>query len=217
MKTLLYKEFKLSANPLTYLFLVFTIMAGVPNYPILVGTFFVCMGLFYTFQTGRETNDVNYTALLPVKKRNVVLARYLFVMAIQIAAVLLSAIFVLLWIRVLSKTDVYAQNQLMSANLAFLGYVFIVFALFNGVFVNGFYKTAYKISVPLILFCVSALLAVGLFETLPHLPYLSVLNANNGNALLWQLIPLGAGVLIYALVTYLSYQASAKNFENLDL
>ena len=74
MKKLLNKELRLSAHPLSYLFLVFSLMALIPGYPILLGAFFICFGLFQTFQNGRETNDVLYSVLLPIGKKDVVKA-----------------------------------------------------------------------------------------------------------------------------------------------
>ena len=39
MKKLLYKEMRLSANPLSYWFITFSAMTMIPRYPILVGSF----------------------------------------------------------------------------------------------------------------------------------------------------------------------------------
>ena len=52
MIQLLKKEMKLAASPLSYIFIVFGLMAFVPGYPILVSSFFVCLvllilGLFH--------------------------------------------------------------------------------------------------------------------------------------------------------------------------
>ena len=58
MKKLLYKEMKLSANPLSYWFIAFSVMTMIPRYPILVGSFFICLGIFYTYQQIREYDDM---------------------------------------------------------------------------------------------------------------------------------------------------------------
>ena len=78
MLKLLAKELKLTASILSYVFIVFALMAFLPGYPILVGTFFCCLGIFQTFQAAREANDITYTAILPVAKRDLVTARYSF-------------------------------------------------------------------------------------------------------------------------------------------
>ena len=64
MNKLLKKELRLTAAPITYFFLTFALMTLIPGYPILVGRFFITLGIFYTFQMARESNDILYTALL---------------------------------------------------------------------------------------------------------------------------------------------------------
>lgn len=68
MKSLLYKELKLSSLAVTYFFIAFGLMTFLPGYPILLGSFFVCMGIFYSFQFSRESNDPLFTVLLPWRK-----------------------------------------------------------------------------------------------------------------------------------------------------
>ena len=65
---LLKKDLRLALSPLTPLFLLFSFMALIPRYPILVGAFFVCLGVFYSFQQAREAGDILYTVLLPIRK-----------------------------------------------------------------------------------------------------------------------------------------------------
>lgn len=72
---LLRKEIKLAASPLSYFFLAFTLMTFIPGYPILVNQFFICLGIFQTFQNGRESNDIIYSVLLPISKKSIVKAR----------------------------------------------------------------------------------------------------------------------------------------------
>lgn len=49
MRKLLYKEVKLAASPLTFWFILSSLLTLVPGYPILVGTFFLTLGIFYSF------------------------------------------------------------------------------------------------------------------------------------------------------------------------
>ena len=65
MRDLLFKELKLSASPITWLFILFGAMFMIPGYPVLCGAFFVTLGIFYSFQAARESNDILYSALLP--------------------------------------------------------------------------------------------------------------------------------------------------------
>ena len=47
MKKLLYKELRLTAAPITYLFLAFALMTLIPGYPILMGGFFITLSLIH--------------------------------------------------------------------------------------------------------------------------------------------------------------------------
>lgn len=74
MKQLLKKEFTFTALPLCYLFLLFSGMTMIPGYPIAMDSFFLCLALFQSMQSRREQNDLSYTLLLPVSKKQVVRA-----------------------------------------------------------------------------------------------------------------------------------------------
>ena len=140
MRKLLYKEMKLSANPLSYWFITFSAMTMIPRYPILVGSFFICLGIFYTYQQVRECDDITYTVMLPVRKQDVVTAKYLFVLFIECIAFILCLFLTIIRMRFLGDAAPYVTNQLMNANAAYLGYIMLVFATFNSVFLAGFFK-----------------------------------------------------------------------------
>ena len=53
MKHLVHKELRLAVIPLTWCFLLAGFLVLVPGYPILISAFFICLGIFYSFQQGR--------------------------------------------------------------------------------------------------------------------------------------------------------------------
>jgi len=216
MKKLFYKEMKLSANPLSYWFITFSAMAMLPRYPILVGAFFICLGMFHTYQQIREYDDITYTVMLPVKKQDVVTAKYLFVLFIEGAAFILCTLLTIIRMKVLEHAVPYVTNQLMNANAAYLGYVLIVFAAFNGIFLAGFFKTAYQIGKPFILFCVVGFIIIIIGETLHHIPHLESLN-DPASVNAPQVAILVIGIAVFMLCTWVSYQKAVKDFEAIDL
>ncbi len=217
MLKLLKKEFGLTAAPVTFFFVLFGIMAFIPGYPIAVSAFFVCLGLQITFQFAREYNDVLYTVLLPVRKSDVVKARYFFCVCIQMMNYILCSLVVAVRITVLSDAEVYVKNVMLSANLTFLTVVLIIFTLFNTIFIGGFFKTAYNFGKPFIFFIIAAFIVVGISETLHHINGLEFLNAVKGDGLLQQINILAAGIIVYVIGTLLSMKISIKRFEALDL
>ena len=216
MKKLFYKEMKLSANPLTYWFIAFSAMTMIPSYPILVGSFFICLGIFHTYQQIREYDDVTYTVMLPVKKRDIVTAKYLFVLFIELTAFILCTLLTIIRMKILGTAVPYATNQLMNANMAYLGYTMIVFAVFNSIFLAGFFKTTYKIGKPFIIFCVVSFIIIIIGEILHHIPDLESLN-NPSNLSMPQAVIFAIGVVVFMLCTWLSYQKAVKDFESIDL
>lgn len=217
MRNILLKEMKLSASPLSFLFILFGLMFLIPGYPILCGAFFITFGIFQSFQSAREANDIVFSALLPIAKKDVVKGKYLFVCFIEAWGAVLMTVAVIIRMTVLSEAVAYRNNALMNANLFALAMASVIFGLFNLIFVGGFFKTAYKFSRPFIFYIVAAFLSIGIGEALHHVPALASLNAFGSDHLLLQVITLGGGILIYALLTALSYRAACRLFERIDL
>ena len=215
MRNLLIKEIKLAASPLSYLFLAFGFMTLIPGYPILVGSFFVCLGIFQSFQASREQNDILYAVLLPIEKRDAVKAKYIFVCFIELIALALMAVLTALRMTVLRDAAAYVNNPMMNANLAYLGYAALVFSLFNEVFLGGFFKTAYKFGKPFVTFIVLSMLLVCVAEALHHIPGLAFLNGNGRLGVQAAILIWALGV--YAASTALSCARAQNRFEALDL
>lgn len=217
MSALLRKEICLSSMLLTWLFIGFGAMTMIPGYPILCGVFFITLGIYQSFQSAREANDILYSALLPVAKRDVVKGKYQFVMTVELCGFALMAILTLLRMTILEDAVVYRQNALMNANLFYLGSALFVFGLFNVIFVGGFFRTAYQIGKPFVIYIIAAFLMIGFFEALHHFPGLAAVNAFGFDHLVLQMTLLLCGALLYAVMTLISYQKACADFEKIDL
>ena len=215
MKELLKKEAFFTAPKLTWIFLAFSLMALIPGYPILTGAFYICFGLFQSYQTAREANDILYTAMLPVKKTAVVRAKFAFACLIEGLAFLLSSVLTALRMTLLAHAAPYETNAMMNANVAFLGYMLLAFALFNLFFIGGFFKTAHKIGRPFLTYGIAVLLLVAVAETLHFLPGLTPRNAPTFDPL--QLVPFAVGAVAFPLLTVCAEKTAEKRFEKLDL
>ncbi len=217
MKSLLDKELKLATSPLAWLFLAFSAMVMLPGYPILMGCFFVCLGLFQSFQAAREANDTLYTVLLPVRKADAVKAKYLSVCFFELTAWLLMAVFTFVRMRLLPDAPPYVTNPLMNPSPVFLAFALLIFLLFNLIFVGGFFRTAYKLGKPFVLFIIAGMLCITAAEVLHHIPALSFLNTPAGERLGLQFVILALAALLYAGLTFLSEKRSEQRFEQIDL
>lgn len=217
MNALLKKEMRLSASILSYLFLGFSLMALLPGYPILCGVFFITLGIFQSFQSAREANDIVYSALLPIAKHDVVKGKYQFSILIELSGFFVMAVLTIVRMTVLSNSTVYRQNALMNANPFFLGMALLIFGMFNLIFVGGFFKTAYKFAKPFVTYIIMCFLLIGVAEALHYVPGLEVLNAFGFDHLALQLSLLLGGAMAYIFLTAFSYKRACATFEKIDL
>ena len=217
MNPLLRKEMRLSASILSYLFIVFGFMTLLPGYPILCGVFFITLGIFQSFQSAREANDIVFSALLPVAKHDVVKGKYQFSVLIELCGMMVMAILTLVRMTVFSGAGIYRQNALMHANPFFLGMALLIFGMFNMIFVGGFFRTAYKFSRPFVTYIIVCFLLICIAESLHHIPGLEALNAFGFDHIGLQLSLMLAGALLYVLMTVLSYNKACDDFEKIDL
>jgi hypothetical protein len=215
MKELIRKEVTLTAAPITYAFIAFSFMTMIPGYPIVVSGFFICLGVLYTYQFAREFNDILYTSLLPVSKDDIVRSKFAFTVGIEMVSFVVMVVLTVIRMTLLPDVGPYVNNPLLNANLAYLGYILMVFALFNTIFLGGFFKTAYYYGKPFVLFCIAAFVVVGISETLPHLPGLRALGATTAEPL--QAAVLVLGVAFFVVGTWLSLKVSMKRFDHIDL
>ena len=217
MKPLLNKELRLAASPLSYIFLVGALMTLLPGYPILVGAFFICFGIFHSFQNAREANDTLFTVLLPVKKSDFVRAKFAFACIIQLAGFILCAALTALRMTALAGAVPYVNNAMMNASPVSLAFTLLIFAAFNLLFIGGYFKTGYKFGMPFLWFGVAAFALIGIAETLHHMPGLGFLNTPAGERLGLQFAALAAAAVLYAAVTFLACKRAETRFEKIDL
>lgn len=217
MRNILIKEMKLSASCLSFIFVLFGLMFFLPGYPVLCGVFFVSLGIFQSFQNARETNDILFSALLPIAKQDVVKGKYIFLCLVELCSLVIMGIAVAFRMTLFADVLTYRANALMNANCFALGMAFLIFGLFNAIFVGGFFKTAYKFARPFVSYIFVSFITIGIGEALHHFPRLDFLNAFGTEHLAIQLLLLLAGIFAFALLTFAAYCKSCERFEKIDL
>lgn len=215
MRLLLKKEWKLVVTPVPLLFLALSALVLVPSYPYYVTFFYNSLGIFLMLQSARENRDVAYMLLLPVTKRDVVRARVATIVSLQLLQVLACVPFMLL-----RASYAEINNPVgIEANLAFLGFGFVLMGLFNLSFLPLHYKNAYDLGKPFVIASVVQFFAIVLLETLEHIvPYMkTVCESCAPTELVRQLPVLLGGMALYALETALACRISENRFEAVDL
>ena len=211
--TLLYKEMRLVAHPTSIVFAFLSCLVLVPSYPYSVIFMFGCLAPYITSLNARETNDVWYTAVLPVTKRESVLGKCLLVVFFQLFQLLFSIPFALL-----RNTMNISNNPVgLDATVAWYGFGFFLYAVFDLAFLTTFYKSDYKVGKTFILAAIPMVLLMVAIEATAHIPALAWVDSYKPEHLFIQLPILIAGIACYGVFVPLAYRISAKRFERVDL
>ena len=230
MKALLYKEFKLAMHPICYVFIaMFPLMILIPSYPIAIGFIYVltCYPvLFLGANKGQQSNDLLYSTLLPIRKKDIVKARIMTVFIMHLAFIAItSALYpVALMINNSITESALAEdpmaNPITNAGLGLNSYVlvlaivFVGFALADLIFFPIYYKNGKSIVMSTLLMILGFVIYLGVFTIgLPYIPGCEWIN----NLPIWiQFIALGVSLILYAVLHLAVYKISSKRLEKVD-
>ena len=213
MLNLLYKEFRLCAHPTLYVFMLLGCLIIIPSYPYGVVFLFGCLAPFITFYNARENQDAFYTALLPVRKKDIVKSKCMLVVIAELGQLIFSLPFA--YLRTLILPD--GNPVGIEANLAYYGFGLAVYAVFNLFFFTEFYKTAYKIGRAFLYGIIPAMIIMVIMEVLTYIPATRWLDSMTPDMLMKQAPVLVVGAIIYIVFTFLAYRIASKRFERVDL
>ena len=213
MTTLLYKEMRLVAHPTSIVFAFLGCLVLVPSYPYSVVFMFGCLAPYITFVNARETNDVWYTAVLPMTKRESVLGKCLLVVSFQLFQLLFSVPFA-----ILRDAMNMANNPVgLDATVAWYGFGFFLYAVFDLLFLTAFYKSGYKAGKAFILAAIPMVILMAAIEAAAHIPALVWMDSRQPEHLRMQLPILLVGIVSYGALVPFAYRISVKRFEKVDL
>lgn len=226
MKALLYKEFKLAMHPICYIFvLLFPLMILIPSYPPAVGFIYVlsCYPiLFLGANKGQQSNDLLYSTLLPVRKKDIVLARIITITIMQFTFMILMCALLPAAI-VIHDTISMSSGQKMTAGLpltafgSVLGFAIIGYAIADLIFFPIYYRNGKSIVLSTLSMILGFTVYLMLFTVIvPYIPggdgYVKFLSESP-----WvQVGFVGIALLIYVALHYLIYRISAERLERVD-
>ena len=227
MKALLYKEFKLAMHPICYIFVaLFPLMILIPFYPVATGFIYVlsCYPiLFLGANKGQQSNDLLFSTLLPVRKKDIVLARIITVAVMQFTFILLMTALLPLALLIQSgittdSGDIVVPGIGLDGYVSILGIALVGFSIADLIFFPIYYKNGKSIVASTLLTLLGFVIYLGVFTVaLPYIPgcewYLRVLS---GSGLGVQFIILGVALVIYFFIHILVYKISAKRLEKVD-
>lgn len=212
MKNMLYKEFRLTLHPLFYLALLFGALLLIPQWPYFIALmyfFFIVVPNIFT--TSKAQGDLDFSASLPVRRGDIVKARLLSIVILELLQIVVAAVFASI------NAALYPMgNFLMDTNAAFIGFVFIMYGIHNVILFPMFYKTAYKIAAPTFAAIIVSVLFAGAVETAVQIiPAVRVLD---GSLSTWtHYVVLIVGMVIFVLLNVMAAKISVKRFESVNL
>lgn len=215
MKNLLYKELKLAVHPSILIFPFIGMLLLIPAYPYFVAFVYTFIGFGNLFMMGKTNQDIFFTVSLPIRKKDAVTARFYTIAAIELLQIAVAIPFAI----ISSIINPQGNAVGIDANFALFGFVFIMYAIFNAVFLPLFYKTAYKIAMPLFLAIAPvSVFIVGVEIAVQTVPFLkNSLDTPQAGRMIPQLLVLIAGILIFVLANVLACKKAARNFDKVDL
>ncbi len=221
MKNLLYKEFRLAMHPTCYLFtFLFPLLILVPNYPICVCTFYIVpimSVLFLGAQKGKQSNDLFYTALLPIRKRDIVKGRMASVMFMEFGTILTTSIiipFKMMIERAMGTPILPGMGS--NVFVSTIAFGLIGYCIANTFFFLMFYKSGRSITAPTLCATFTYLPLIMVFTLILPIT-VPAYNAFFSAKIGYQFIYLAVALIIFFVVNYLVYRQASKELENADL
>ncbi len=226
MKALLFKELRLAMHPICYVFIaLFPFMILIPSYPIGIGFIYIltCYPiLFLGANKGQQSNDLLYSVLLPVRKKDIVLARIMTVILMQVTfMLLLSALYPLaILINTVVAESASTPGEFKIPGLGLNSYVLLLaiaiigYALADLIFFPIYYKKGKSIVMSTLLTIIGFVVYICLFTIgLPYIPGLEIMN----NMHIGIQFAILAGAVIFSLVIHIVvYRISSKRLEKVD-
>ena len=227
MKALLYKEFRLAMHPICYVFIfVFPAMILIPNYPIAIGFIYIlsCYPiLFLGANKGQQSNDLLFSTLLPIRKKDIVLARIITVSIIQFVFIILTTAYYPL-ASLIKNSIVSSGGPANSAGIGLEGYVSVLgivmigFALADLTYFCIYYKNGKSIVMSTLLTIFGFILYISIFTiAMPYIPFCQgyvdfLCNSGLGP----QFLILGIGLVVYIVLHFVVYKVASKELEQVD-
>ena len=214
MLNLLRKELRLAVHPTSWIFLGLSLMLLIPSYPYYVAFFYTGLGIFFTCLSARENQDISYMLLLPLPKHDVVRARFVSSVLMELLQVATAA-----FTLVLHHFLIQTSNPVgMDANIALLGLALVELGLFNLVFFPLYYKNPQKVGVPFLIAGIAVFLYIFVAEAAAHVvPFVQdVLDTPDPAHLSDKIAVLVIGLLLFAIETFAAQRISEKRFKKED-
>lgn len=210
------KELRLNMPKPLYLFALFGAMILIPNYPYIIGIGYSIMHIQLYFQFVNENRSQEFSAMLPIKRADIVSSTTSVIVLCQMLNVAVAAVCAYPSVLINPKHFNFVG---LDCNLTFFGVALICLGVFNLIVIPRYFKTGYKYGLTLVFGLIAFVLTYGVFEALTQaIPALTKSLDGYDNAYLWaRLTVFAIGIIIYPLFTVIANAIAIKKFEKVNL
>ena len=219
MKNLLYKEVVLCTNIQVILFAVFALLILIPSWPPAIAFIYPLSGLMTLFPRGLANKDIEYTALLPVKKTDIVKGKLLYLCLIEIVVIILATIGGLIrffFFKEPTNPDELKYFMAVRPSVSLLGFAFLSFGIMNAVLIGLYYRNPYKrLAGPNLISLVICMITLVIGSII--IAFVPAFREFNIVGIIVQTLTLLIGFALFVLFSFIGYKTGAKAFNNVDL
>lgn len=217
MYDLMMKDFKLGIQPWV---LIMPLLAGalmlVPGWIyFIVVLYFVWISIPNMFNEFKTQNDLMFTTMLSVTKKDMVKARIMVIAILEVLHIVVAMLFSLLTFYLYPNVVYY----FFAPHLGFWGLCFVMFGIFNILFFPMHYKTAYNygIGYTIALITVMIYATVAQWVGIKDPTVFKLFYGTGADDVILQLSILLIGIAIFIVFTIISCYLSIKRFKKVDI
>ncbi|WP_314588180.1 ABC-2 transporter permease [Paenibacillus terrigena] len=217
MYNLVMKDLKLGVNP--WFFALPLLMGALMLVPgwlyFLVPLYFCWITIPNMFAGFRTQNDLMFTTMMPVTKKDIVKARVTVIVILELLHLVLAMIYGMITIRLYPNLTYY----FFAPHMGFWGLCFVMLGIFNVIFISMYYKTAYKYGGATSASIAAAMLFAGIAQWIGvQNSFISdTFNGSGADNTALQLSILIAGIVIFIAFTMIAYRIAVQRFLKVEI
>lgn len=217
MYNLMMKDFKIGIQPWV---LIMPLLAGalmlIPGwFYFIVLLYFFWISIPNMFNEFKTQNDLMFTMMLSVTKKDMVKARVMVIAILEVLHIVIAMLFGLLTLHLYP----HVENFFFAPHMGFWGLCFIMFGIFNILFFPMHYKTAYKYGKGYTIALIAVMLYVGIIQWvgIQNSIVFNIFTGTGADNMVLQLSILIIGIAVFIVLTMIGCNISIKRFKKVDI
>ncbi|WP_268627567.1 ABC-2 transporter permease [Paenibacillus alvei] len=217
MYNLVMKDLKLGVHPMFFIMpLILGALMLVPGWLYFIVILYFCwITIPNIFGGYRTQNDLMFTSMMPVTRSDMVKARVLVIVILELLHMVSAMIFGMINLRLYPNLTHY----FFAPHMGFWGLCFVMLAIFNIIFISMYYKTAYKYGGAALTSISAAMLFAGVAQWLGvQNSFVSdTFNGSGAHNMTLQISILITGIVIFIAFNMIAYRIAIRRFLKVEI